>query len=206
MKKFKWVLIIAMALLFGCAPKTNDGITPTQPAYTGGNLPNPFTLYNGSLAPGIGVTVYLPSPYTTTLNINAADTSITPISGKASYSFGISNYNPGSTGVTETWAQVLLIPTPASDGTVTPLNLSNSGFSQASFYSRIVGPNAGVTTVSVTFGAAGGSAVYTVNENWTAYSVSLANTSAVSQLFSAQLFSDTAPAPVTLYIDDIVYQ
>jgi hypothetical protein len=169
-------------------------------------MPNPFTLYNnGTVAAGIGVTVFLPLPYTQMVNLNPADTTVTPLSGTASYSFGISNYNPGSTGVTQSWAQIVLIPTPAANGTIPPLNLT-SGFSQASFYSRIIGPNAGVTTASVVFGAASGAETVTVNETWAPYSIALGNTSAVTELFSAQLFSNTAPAPITIYVDDIVYQ
>jgi hypothetical protein len=206
MKHFAWIFIFAMVLLAGCSPKTNDGITPTQPSYTGGNLPDPFLIYNGSLAAGIGVTVFLPPPYTAPVNVNLTDTSITPISGNASMSFGLSSFNPGGNASSPTgyWASFLLIPNPQNGIPVT-VNLSGDGFSQATFYSKFVGA-AGVTTMPIGFGAANGTATLNLTNNWVSYSVPLGSLTAVNNFLSVGFANNTDSAPLTVYVDDLVYQ
>jgi hypothetical protein len=210
MNYLKWLFICGTIVLAGCSPKTNDGIVPTLGTATNGNLPNPFTLYNnGILAAGITDNVDLPPPYTATTSDNLTDTNVLPLNEKYSMSFGVGNFNPGGNNSSPTgyWASFVLVPAVTVNGLpVTTVNISSSGFSQATFEATFVA-SAGVTYMPISFGAAGNSASVTLTANsWASYSVPLGNLTAVSQYFVIALSNATNSAPMTVYVDDLVYQ
>ena len=99
----KWYLITVLAvLLAGCNAKTNDGINPTAPGYTGGGFPNPLVLFNGQFAPRVGLnpvaTIYLPNycptySYDAGVTIAIGDTFVPPVQGNGNLVFGVSTYS-----------------------------------------------------------------------------------------------------------------
>jgi len=185
---------IGSLLLVGCEAKTNDGLTLTQPSYTGGGFLSPLNLYNGSLAAGVAVDVYLPPPYDAVVSILFNDTTVTPVSGHANMTFGVSNYsasgNPGAN-----WAAFALLP---SSGTV---DLSSGGYTQMKFYARATA----AASVNVN---GGNSAVVPVflTTSWQPYTIALGSMSSVSQLLIVGMASPNEPAPFTVYIDDLRYE
>jgi hypothetical protein len=185
---------IGLLLLVGCQAKTNDGLIPTQPSYTGGGFLSPLNLYDGSLAAGVGVDVYLPAPYDASVTILFNDTTVTPVSGHANMVFAVGSYsvsgNPGAN-----WAAFALLPLD------NPIDLSSGGYTQMSFYAR--------ATASASVNVNGGNSAVTpifLTTSWQPYTIALGSMASVGQLFIVGMAAPNEPAPFTVYVNDLRYQ
>ena len=194
MRYFKFLFLVGVLALAGCQAKTNDGLIPTQPSYTGGGFLNPLNLYDGSLAAGVAVDVYLPAPYDASVTIQFNDTSVTPVSGHANMVFGVNNYsvsgNPGAN-----WVAFALLP---SSGAV---DLSSGGFTQMTFYAK--------ATAAASVNVNGGNSAVTpvfLTTSWQQITIPLGSMASVSQLLIVGMAAPNEPAPFTVYIDDLRYQ
>ena len=136
--------MLAAACWMGCTPKLNDGISTTQPAYTGTSFPNPLVLFNGQFAPGVGLipgsnTVFLTPfcsdySYDAGITIAIGNTTVTPIQGNGNLVFGVSTYDQsgGAVNCTSFFADLPVEPLDSS-GNTTTVNLTSGGYTQATF-------------------------------------------------------------------------
>ncbi len=203
MKYFTGFLVVLAFLWTACSPKTNDGVTPNQPAYTGNNYPNPMIFYNGTLAAGVSVaSPYLPSPYDAALTIGFGDTSVRPISGNANMVFGVTNYSTSNSEYNgATWVAFGLVPSGAPT-----IDLTSGNYSQATFYAQ-GSFAAGVTQAAININV-GGSATtpITLTTNWKSFSIPLpANLTAVSQYLVVGMSLPSDLSPFKVYIDQFQY-
>jgi hypothetical protein len=208
MKKISWLVVSVFILMAGCAQTANNGLTPTEPSYSG-TYPSTLVLFDGSFAASCGLTLYLPPPYTAAVSISAGDTSVPPIIGNSNLFFSVSNFNPGGNASSPTgyWASLAIIPFGSSGGAT--FDISSGGYTNASFYYRISMPSAQDTQI-IGFSVPGASRNVTVSSpstSWVPMTIPLSfgNLHAVSNFFTIGLGNTTAAAPVSIYIDDLVY-
>jgi hypothetical protein len=201
MRSLQWLGLVSLVLLVGCAPKANDGITPTQPSYTNGGFPNPLVIFNGTFLSGCSPNVYEYSPNGQVNNAAASvlfpDTSTLPQAGNANLINVVQAYN------NTTWVGFPVLTT----GSV---NLTSGNYSSISFYVK------GAFTAPVSTGVVGFNGLgeptiipVTVTTNWQA--VTLTMTAPVTGVASTELFCSnfypvSVSAPVTTYYDQIQFQ
>jgi len=206
--------MLAAACWMGCTPKLNDGISPTQPAYTGTSFPNPLVLFNGQFAPGVGLipgsnTVFLTPfcsdySYDAGITIAIGNTTVTPIQGNGNLVFGVSTYDQsgGAVNCTSFFADLPVEPLDSS-GNTTTVNLTSGGYTQATFEAMAQGFSNSVTQV-ITFEAAGNSTAFPLTSAWAPCTVALGSLTSVNVLFEINV-APPAALPVTVYVDNLVY-
>ena len=203
MKISQWPLLLGMILLVGCSPKSNDGLTPNQPAYTNVGYPSPLALFNGYLAAGASLNVFEYSPNgltDATATPLAGDTSVAPWIDKSNLMDALTAYKD------TTWVGFPILGSPTID-------LTANNFTQLTFYVKAAfASGTTITSGQVGFNGLGVNMTpVTVTTAWQYVSLPISGSvtgpvTAMSELFCSNFYSVTIAAPVTTYYDQIQFQ